>query len=112
MFSAPKFLSIMQANSPDRNGTDPVVIKYKSTPHAVLALNYATDGSQRILPTINDHSFYYGTGNGDTWNVNYTGGNFSTRDETHSEVSGYDQDGRPTYEDVTTGYNVFAFWDK
>lgn len=112
MFSAHKFLSIMQANAPDKNGTDPVVIKYKSTPHAVLALNYATDGSQRILPTINDHSYYYGTGSGDTWNVNYTGGNFSTSNETHSEVSGYDQDGRPTYEDVTTSYNVYAFWDK
>ena len=33
-------------------GTDPVRIKYKSTPHAVLALNYTTDGKQKILPTI------------------------------------------------------------
>lgn len=30
---------------------DPVYIKYKSTPHAVIALNYATNGDQRILPT-------------------------------------------------------------
>ena len=112
MFSAPKFLNLAQANSPDKNGTDPVVIKYKSTPHAVLALNYATDGSQRVLPTINDHSYYYGTGNGDAWNVNYTGGNFSTRTETHSEITGYDSGGEPTYEDVTTSYNVYAFWDK
>lgn len=35
-------------------GTDPVRIKYKSTPHAVLALNYTTGGAQRILPTIMD----------------------------------------------------------
>jgi hypothetical protein len=35
-------------------GTDPVRIKYKSTPHAVLALNYTTSGAQRILPNIKD----------------------------------------------------------
>lgn len=35
-------------------GVDPVRIKYKSTPHAVLALNYTTGGAQRILPTIKD----------------------------------------------------------
>lgn len=53
-------------------GTDPVRIKYKSTPHAVLALNYSTSGTQRVLPTIKD---------GDpskSWNVNYVGGNYSS----------------------------------
>lgn len=45
-------------------GTDPVRIKYKSTPHAVLALNYTTAGAQRILPTIKDGDF------SDTWFVN------------------------------------------
>ena len=35
-------------------GVDPVRIKYKSTPHAVLALNYTKEGAQRILPTIRD----------------------------------------------------------
>lgn len=45
-------------------GTDPVRIKYKSTPHAVLALNYTTSGAQRILPNIRDG--YYD----DTWSVN------------------------------------------
>lgn len=53
-------------------GTDPVRIKYKSTPHAVLALNYSTLGAQRVLPTIKD---------GDpskSWNVNYVGGNYSS----------------------------------
>ena len=45
-------------------GTDPVRIKYKSTPHAVLALNYTVKGAQRILPSITD-------GDHDTvWNVN------------------------------------------
>lgn len=37
-----------------REGVDPVRIKYKSTPHAVLALNYTAGGAQRILPTIRD----------------------------------------------------------
>ena len=37
-----------------REGVDPVRIKYKSTPHAVLALNYTTDRKQRVLPTIKD----------------------------------------------------------
>lgn len=45
-------------------GTDPVRIKYKSTPHAVLALNYTTSGAQRILPNIKDGNY------SDTWFVN------------------------------------------
>lgn len=45
-------------------GTDPVRIKYKSTPHAVLALNYTTSGAQRILPNIKDGNY------DDTWSVN------------------------------------------
>lgn len=53
-------------------GTDPVRIKYKSTPHAVLALNYSTSGAQRVLPTIKDGSY------GSSWNVNYVGGNYSS----------------------------------
>ena len=45
-------------------GTDPVRIKYKSTPHAVLALNYTTSGAQRILPNIKDGEY------DDAWFVN------------------------------------------
>lgn len=45
-------------------GTDPVRIKYKSTPHAVLALNYTTSGAQRILPNIMDGDW------NSTWHVN------------------------------------------
>lgn len=45
-------------------GTDPVRIKYKSTPHAVLALNYTKSGAQRILPNIKDGDY------DDTWFVN------------------------------------------
>jgi hypothetical protein len=45
-------------------GIDPVRIKYKSTPHAVLALNYTTSGAQRILPNIKDGDY------DNTWLVN------------------------------------------
>lgn len=36
-------------------GTEPVSIKYKSTPHAVFAFNYTTDGRQVILPTHKEY---------------------------------------------------------
>ena len=31
---------------------DPISMKYKSSTHAVFALNYTTDGNQRIMPTL------------------------------------------------------------
>lgn len=34
--------------------TDPISMKYKSTPHAAIALNYSKDGNVRVLPTIMD----------------------------------------------------------
>lgn len=58
-------------------GIDPVRIKYKSTPHAVLALNYTTSGAQRILPTIQDYDVGYPTTT-DIWNVNYAGGDITS----------------------------------
>ena len=61
----------MQVNSrftDQITGTDPVRIKYKSTPHAVLALNFTTSGYQRILPFIQDGDY------SQTWNVNVQGG--------------------------------------
>lgn len=36
-------------------GEDPVSIKYNSTPHAVMALNYTKDHQIRVLPTIKEH---------------------------------------------------------
>lgn len=54
-------------------GVDPVRMKYKSTPHAVLALNYSTSGSQRVLPTIKDSDY------DDVWNVNYVGKEFADK---------------------------------
>ena len=46
------------------NGTDAVRMKYKSTPHAVFALNYATDGRQIVMPTNRETDYT------DYWNVN------------------------------------------
>lgn len=46
------------------NGTDAVRMKYKSTPHAVFALNYATDGRQIVMPTNREANYT------DYWNVN------------------------------------------
>lgn len=52
----------------DRTGTDPISIKYKSTPHAVMALNYTMDNKVRVLPTIQESGVV--SGNNMTWNVN------------------------------------------
>ena len=46
------------------NGTDAVRMKYKSTPHAVFALNYTTDGRQIVMPTNRETDYT------DYWNVN------------------------------------------
>ena len=68
LFSDP-YIQVNKEYTEDITGTDPVRIKYKSTPHAVLALNYSLDGAQRILPTIKDYQA--GT---DSWPINYVGG--------------------------------------
>lgn len=44
-------------------GVDPVRIKYKSTPHAVLALNYTKDSKVRVLPTLRDIITWHDTDN-------------------------------------------------
>lgn len=49
-------------------GVDPIRMTYKSTPHAVLALNYTKDNKQRILPTIKDANVT--TGGYELWDVN------------------------------------------
>lgn len=46
------------------NGTDAVRIKYKSTPHAVFALNWTKDGKQVVLPTNRETNYQEG------WTVN------------------------------------------
>ena len=47
-------------------GVDPVRMKYKSTPHAVIALNFSGDHRQWILPTIKDGN----TPQPELWDVN------------------------------------------
>lgn len=76
-------------------GTDPVRIKYKSTPHAVLALNFTTSGAQKILPTIQDGDYQ------DTWSINIQSA--SAGDSNHMY---WDKSGslRNIYQDaITTG---------
>ena len=53
----PHLLYKFESNSWDGDhgtymGTDPVSMKYKSTPHVVMAFNYTEDGRQVVLPTI------------------------------------------------------------
>lgn len=82
--------------------TDPVSMKYKSTPHAVLALNYTSDGYQRILPTNKftlrspDESFDF---NANDRNVTATQYTFW---DTNYSCSGVSQDILPIY--PTYGY--------
>lgn len=63
-----KTMEELNVGTYDNTGTDPVSMRYKSTPHAVMALNYTSDGKQNILPTLKD-----GDIGGDRWNVNYQG---------------------------------------
>ena len=51
-------------------GVDPVRMKYKSTPHAVIALNFAENHYQWILPTIKDGDISFTT---ELWSVNTAG---------------------------------------
>lgn len=48
-------------------GVDPVRMKYKSTPHAVIALNFDESHHQWVLPTIKDGDVSFTTR---LWNVN------------------------------------------
>ena len=50
------YTKLTTGNTPLINGIDPVRIKYKSTPHAVLALNYSNTNAQIVLPTIQDYN--------------------------------------------------------
>lgn len=53
-------------------GVDPVRMTYKSSPHAVLALNYTKTNEQVILPTVIEGTTSFSGEN--TWKVNYLGG--------------------------------------
>lgn len=63
-----------ESDAKQSTGTDPVSMKYKSTPHAVLALNYTSDHKIRILPTLLDNDV--GSGNAN-WFINNGNANWS-----------------------------------
>lgn len=50
-----------------RTSADPVRMKYKSTPHAVIALNYSKTGAVRVLPTMIDGNVPFEVA---TWSIN------------------------------------------
>lgn len=67
LFTYP-YIKLTEEDSDQYTGFDPVRIKYKSTPHAVIALNYTKTGAQRILPTIKDND------SSTPWNINFIEG--------------------------------------
>lgn len=85
------------------NGTDAVRIKYKSTPHAVFALNWTKDGKQVVLPTNSETNYT------DSWSVNPI---VQNPDNTHffwnptakriTDTTSTIKDN--TYQDVISGY--------
>ena len=85
------------------NGTDAVRIKYKSTPHAVFALNWTKDGKQVVLPTNRETDYET------AWSVNPV---VQNPDNTHffwnptakriTDTTSTIKDN--TYQDVISGY--------
>lgn len=85
------------------NGTDAVRIKYKSTPHAVFALNWTKDGKQVVLPTNSETDYT------SSWSVNPV---VQNPDNTHffwnptakriTDTTSTIKDN--TYQDVISGY--------
>ena len=69
------YMQVDNAFTEQTTGVDPVRMKYKSTPHAVIALNYANNGYQNILPTVKDGDMGFPP---TKWDVNYTGGALPT----------------------------------
>nr|DAI06245.1 MAG TPA: stabilization protein [Crassvirales sp.] len=80
------YVEMTSSNSNNQyRATDPVRIKYKSTPHAILALNYTKPASeselskQRVLPTIEDAtiSTYPDTVIEASWEINTASSSYS-----------------------------------
>lgn len=90
-----------------QRGTEPVHIKYKSTAHAVVALNWSTDGKKiRVLPNIEDCSGYPST----CWaanNLNYILPSYFPWTHPRSATVSQDTISSPVYgslQDQTLGY--------
>lgn len=82
---------LSESDAKQSTGTDPVSMKYKSTPHAVLALNYTSGHKIRILPTLMDNDV--GSGNAN-WFINNENANLSNYKPfwSDSEAVGVSQD--------------------
>lgn len=74
LFSA-DYIQVNSTYTDEITGVDPVRIKYKTTPHAVLALNY-TNGTkyQRVLPTLKDGDVTLVPIGIDKWDINSVDG--------------------------------------
>lgn len=66
-------VSPSQPITTDNTGLDPIYMRYKSTPHAVIAFNYTTSGRQPTLPIIKDSYTGYDQG------INSPSATFSTQ---------------------------------
>lgn len=66
LFSS-NYMQINDKFTDQTTGVDPVRMKYKSTPHAVIALNFDENHHQWVLPTIKDGDVPFTT---ELWNVN------------------------------------------
>lgn len=71
------FTGVSQDYTDDIYGTEPVRMKYKSTPHAVMALNFQPSGTwQNILPTLKDGD--PSAGPSELWTINSRQGSYRT----------------------------------
>nr|DAG94142.1 MAG TPA: stabilization protein [Crassvirales sp.] len=91
------------------NGTDAVRIKYKSTPHAVFALNWTKDGKQVVLPTNMETDYT------DTWAVNEVKPNVISNkhffwNPSAKRISENVDIGDNIYQDTISGYTS-SFYD-
>lgn len=90
------FHSIFKANLvalPNYTSNKPVSMKYKSTPHAVLSLNYTNDHKNKVLPTIKDGAVVGGIVS--EWDVNPVGWFPSDRRllwDKKKQITGFHQD--------------------
>lgn len=70
LFSS-SYMRVLDAYTSQYKAYDPISMKYKSTAHAVMALNYSQDNYQRVMPTIKDGNITLEKF--ETWYVNPVG---------------------------------------
>lgn len=102
------YASVSIGNVKYTSANDPVSMKYKSTPHAVIAFNYTTDKKQRILPYLNNVVTIKYNGDED-WYVSETSSSIN-RNTVGSEWIPYE--GINAYNQHPTVTNNPLFWDE